>query len=291
MSALSQPVSSANDAVMDLTGALDEWVSAMTAARRSTRTIQERLLIIHALARSCDPMICDWRDIAAYLGNPRWQRGTVRTYFDALGAWFKWLVIVEYRRDNPMLALPRPNAKHGVPRPITTTQLAQILRTVNRHRTRTMIILAAYQGLRVHEIAKMDGKFIRNGRLRVLGKGDSDWEIPLHELVAYEAQFYPRIGLWFPSYAETLEPVTAKNVSRVVSDTMRRAGVDATAHQLRHWMATEMLDGGADIRTVQEVLRHLNIASTAIYTKVNDVKRRAAVDGLPVPLRIVRSGS
>lgn len=288
VNALSRTVSSANDAPMNLTGALEEWVSVMTAARRSTRTINERLLVINALARTCDPLRCDWRDIAAYLGNPSWQRATVRTYFDALASWFRWLVVVGYRRDNPILALPRPSSKRGLPRPISTAQLATILQTVNRHRTRTMIILAAYQGLRVHEIAKVRGEHVRNGRIRVFGKGDTDIDMPLHDLVKYEAQFYPRIGFWFPSYDDHTAAVTAKNVSRVISDTMHRAGVDASAHQLRHWTATEMLEGGAAIETVAEVLRHANLSNVMIYTKVNDVKRRAAVDSLPVPLRLVR---
>lgn len=288
MNALSLTVSSANDPAVDnLTGALEEWVSVMTGARRSLRTINERLLIIKALARNSDPLTCDWLSVSVFLGNPQWARSTARTYFDALAAWFKWLKVVGYRDDNPMLALPRPTVKRGIPRPVTTAQLAKVLETVNRHRTRTMIILAAYQGLRVHEIAKVRGQDVRNDRLRVVGKGDTDIDIPLHKLVKYEAQFYPRIGYWFSSYDQHTQPVTAKNVSRVISDTMRRAGVDATAHQLRHWTATSMLDGGAGIETVAEVLRHANLSNVMIYTRVNDAKRRAAIDGLPVPLHAV----
>lgn len=286
---MSQSVNAANDPLVDqLTGTLEEWVLSMTAARRSVRTIEERLLVIRAFARTCDPLTCDWREIAVWLGNPGWQRATVRTYFDALAAWFKWLVIVGHRTENPILSLPRPSAKRGIPRPVTNAQLAQVLQNVNRRRTRTMIVLAAYQGLRVHEVAAVRGEHVRNGRIRILGKGDTDIDLPLHELVKYEAQFYPRIGYWFPSYDDHMLPVTAKNVSRVISDTMRRAGVDATAHQLRHWTATTMLDGGTTIETVAEVLRHANLANVMIYTKVNDTKRRAAIDSLPVPLRLVR---
>lgn len=273
---------------MELTGTLEDWVTAMTAAERSIRTIQERLLVVTNFARTADPLSCTWREIAGWLGNPRWQRGTRRTYFDALSSFFSWTALMQYRPDNPMLVLPRPSAKRGLPRPVSTADLTTVLRSVNRHRTRTMIILAAYQGFRVHEIAKVRGEHVRNGRIRVEGKGGTDIDLPVHELVKYEAQFYPKIGFWFPSYDDHMQPVTAKNVSRVISDTMRRAGVDATAHQLRHWTATEMLEGGAAIETVAEVLRHANLSNVMIYAKVNDSKRRAAIDSLPVPLRSVR---
>lgn len=287
--ALLLSVSSANDQPMKLTGALEEWVTVMTGAGRSLRTIDDRLLVIRQFARTCDPLTCDWRDIAAWFASHRndWRASTTRTYFDALGAFFAWAALVCYRDDNPLLMLPRPQAKRGTPRPVSTSQLAQILQTVNRHRTRTMILLAAYQGLRVHEIAKIRGEHIRHGSLDVNGKGDDNSLIPVHKLIAYEAQFYPRIGHWFPSYDSPMEPVTAKNVSRVISETMHRAGVDATAHRLRHWTATSMLDEGADIAVVAEVLRHKNLQNVMVYTKVNDGKRRAAIDSLPVPLRLL----
>lgn len=261
----------------------------MVGAMRSLRTIHDRLLVLNQFARTYDPLTCDWRDISTWFASHRndWRAGTVRTYFDALAAWFAFAAMVHYRDDNPLLVLPRPQSKRGTPRPISTAQLTQILQTVNRHRTRTMILLAAYQGLRVHEIAKIRGEHIRHGSLDVNGKGDDDSLVPVHKLIAYEATFYPRIGFWFPSYDNPMNPVTAKNVSRVISATMHRAGVDATAHKLRHWIATEMLEGGADISTVAEVLRHKNLSNVTIYAKVSDAKRRAAIDSLPVPLRLV----
>ena len=75
-----------------------------------------------------------------------------------------------------------------------------------------------------------------------------------------------------------------KSVSDVVGRTMRRAGVNATPHALRHWYATTLLANGADLRTVQELLRHKSLATTQVYTKVSDERRRQAVDDLD-PLR------
>jgi site-specific recombinase XerD len=113
--------------------------------------------------------------------------------------------------------------------------------------------------------------------------------VPLHPAVQAEAAGYPARGWWFPSPADRTRPMSGNSVSATVSATMRRAGIHGTAHSLRHWYGTTMLRGGANIRVVQENMRHVSLASTQIYTKVDDQERAAAVVLLPVPLHQVRS--
>ncbi len=90
----------------------------------------------------------------------------------------------------------------------------------------------------------------------------------------------PAGGWWFPMRGHEAVPMHAKSVSDVVGRTMRRAGVRGTPHSLRHWYGTSLLDDGADLRTVQELMRHKSIASTQIYTKVSDQKQKDAIAGL-----------
>ncbi len=262
----------------------------MRAAGNAERTVRERRRVIEAVARHTGQQPADFTAdaLAGYLaGLP--SAGTRASYYGSLRAWFVWLVeIEELRTDNPMRKLRRPREPRRRPRPVTDDQLRRVLAAANRRRTRTWILLATYQGLRVHEIAKVRGEDVDlvTGTLRVLGKGGSDVLLPLHPLIAEEARSYPASGWWFPSYSaygRAGEHVLANTVSQIVGNTFRRAGVQCTAHQLRHWFGTNTLRAaGGNLRVAQELLRHASVATTALYTQVDDTERRAALLALPV---------
>ncbi|RBY82709.1 integrase [Blastococcus sp. TF02A-26] len=187
-----------------------------------------------------------------------------------------------YRSDNPVDRLHKPRGVKRTARPITTAQLERVLATVNRRRTRAMVLLGAYQGLRAHEIAKFRGEDIDGPWLSVVGKGSKPARLPLHPAVAAIAHDFPRYGWWFPAHRGP-GPVSGNSVSNTISKLMRRAEVNATAHQLRHWYGTEVLRAsGGNTRIAQELLRHESLTSTQIYTFVDDDECRAAVLGLPV---------
>jgi integrase/recombinase XerC len=99
---------------------------------------------------------------------------------------------------------------------------------------------------------------------------------------------YPKNGWWFPSYACSGEHIRGQSVTQMISNVFRRAGVKPGAHRLRHWYATKLLEAGADLRTVQELMRHASVQSTQIYTQVTDQRRREAIDrlGLPAALHV-----
>lgn len=272
---------------------LDEWCAWMQAASMSHRTIKGRLELVRRLALigNVDPATAGWQPVAKFLGSKRYSAGTRQTYHANIKQWFKWLIIMEHRVDDPMLKLHKPQQPRRRPRPITTAELDRLLTSGIRSRTRTMVLLAAYQGLRAHEIAKFRGDHIRGDTLRVLGKGSVDSLLPLHPLIAAEAERYPDDGFWFTSPDDRTGPILAKTVSNVLSKAMRRAEIHGTGHCLRHWYGTHSLTAaGGNLRITQELMRHANIASTAIYTQVADGDRRLAIEALPrtTPLRPVR---
>lgn len=284
------PLARVQDHAHMLSELLSAWCLWMRAASRSTRTIDARRDLILQFARQSptDILTCDWEEIAAFLLNERFCQSTRAQYQTMLRQWYRWLVARGVRSDNPVDELGKIRMARRLPRPVSTDQLGLAL-TSGRYysRTRTMILLGAFQGLRVSEIAKVRGEHLRGGQFRVIGKGNKERLIPIHALIEAEAHCYPRIGPWFPSPADRSQPITGKNVSNVLGKALRRSGVDATGHQLRHWYGTQSLrSAGGNIRVVQELLGHASLASTAIYTLVDDDQMRAAVNGLPVPLHL-----
>lgn len=208
--------------------------------------------------------------------------GSRSNYYRVLRAWYLWLRRRGLRADIPTDLMRAPKQPIGIPRPVSTGEFERVLAVCNRRRTRAMVLLAAYEGLRAHEIAKVRGEDVRGGRLRVIGKGEVDDSVPLHPAVAALAGEFPASGWWFPSYDYPGEPVTSGNVSAVISGAFKRAGVAATAHQLRHWFGTQSLrSSGGNVRVAQVLLRHASLATTQIYTRVENDEATAAVLALP----------
>lgn len=256
----------------------------------SQRTITERAAVIrHLLEYSgADPLTLTPDHIVAYTARPELSPASKGTYHASIRAFCRWLVQTERRADDPSSRTPRPKRPKGRPRPVHDNQLEALLAQVNRRRTRLMILLAALAGLRVHEIAKVRGEDfdLANDVLTVVGKGGKLALLPLHERIASEVSTFPRHGWLFPAYGDNrtaaghIEP---QSVSLSIMRTMRRAGVDGKAHQLRHWYATSLLAAGADLRIVQELMRHESPATTAIYTKVDMTQQMAALTRLRLP--------
>ncbi|OMC11760.1 integrase [Mycolicibacter heraklionensis] len=222
-------------------------------------------------------------DIARWLAShDEWSDSTVAVYTTCLSVWFKWLVLVDRRVDNPMVKVGRVKAPERLPRPISDDDVPKLLKTRMWSTTRAMILLALLAGLRVHEIAKVRGEDIDLGArlLWVKGKGRKLRSLPLHPLLIEVAADMPERGWWFPMRGFEGEHTLSRSVSDIIRLTMRRAGVPGSAHSLRHWYATSLLDDGADIRTVQELLRHKSLATTQIYTKVSNQRQREAIDAL-----------
>lgn len=265
---------------------LQEWQLWQHAARKSERTIVERLRVIAMFAEEtgCEPARAQAPDIIRWLGrHTDWSQATAATYHSYLRAWFSWLTIMDHRPDNPMVKIGSPRYPDRVPRPVSDDGLVRLLVTPMHHRTRVMILLAALAGLRVHEIAKVRGEDVDVCRpaLHVEGKGNRHAWLPMHTLLVDAAVTMPAKGWWFPANRRRLgHPVHAKSVSDIIGNAMRRAGVRGTPHSLRHWYGTTLLHDGADLRTVQELLRHRSLATTQIYTKVSDERRAAAVGRL-----------
>lgn len=266
---------------------LEAHVYWMRAQAWTDRTIKNRTQTIGFLARHIDrdPSTATALEVRAFLGRSGWAPGTRVRYFNDLRAWFRWLVSDGHREDDPMAALPKPKLPRADLDVISTEDVRRLLAASMYARTRTMMILAAYQGLRASEIARVrsDDVDLEGERLLVLGKGGVRAVLPLHPVVARRAELHGP-GWWFPqqqhgtnSKTKSGGPVLGESVTDAVRQTMKRAGVRGSCHSLRHWYATELLRQDVDLRTIQQLMRHSSLATTERYLHVDDTDRRAGV--------------
>lgn len=249
----------------------------------SPRTIYERgRLLAHLIAHAGQPAVeLDSSAVTAWLDRAQ-SPGTRSAYFGSVRSFFRWAVLAKRVLDDPTALMRRPHLPRRLPRPLSAADLARTLAVASPHAT-TMVLLGFYGGLRACEIAEFQGEWLnpRTRLMRVVGKGRNERSIPVHPLILARAPLYPTEGFWFRSPSLGREHEDPSSVSRLISATMRRAGVQATGHQLRHAFGTNVHRVARDLRVTQELLGHRYPSTTAIYTQVAMVDMEQAVLGLP----------
>lgn len=226
-----------------------------------------------------DPDQLQAGDVIGFLDRDGLSPGSRGTYWSALSAWGDWI-----GRDITA-GVPAPRAPSWEPHPIERGHVPVLLSAPMRARTRLAIVLMLYGGLRCIEVARIIGErmdFV-GGIMTVHGKGDRWRRVPINPVVveAANAAGVPSGGFWYPARGRSGH-VLAGSVSETVSGVMRRAAVPGSAHSLRHWFATTLVEEGVDLRTVQLLLGHSSLATTQVYVRASSAAARAAIDVLPV---------
>lgn len=268
---------------------LDKWAVWMQAQGWSRATVRNRRILLAQLAEfaDCPPERVDLDHLSRFFAETTVTPGSRSTYHASLNCWFRWLLDVGLRGDNPLDGIVRPRARKPAVLAATTRQLEHLLASRMHARTRAMILLAAYQGLRASEVAKFAGSDIDpwSSTLHVIGKGGVEAFLPLHPVIEQLAEHHGA-GYWFPQWSPNRDSqagghILGGSVSSVVKTAMKRAGVPGSAHSLRHWYATELLRQGVDIRVIQQLMRHASLATTERYLHVDDAQRREGLLSLP----------
>lgn len=281
---------------MDDNDLLEAFADYQRSGNRAKRTITTRTSILRAFAARQHTTLINAtvfhlrRDIGRGGIAPSTRATTRATFL----AFYGFIQSEELRPDNPALRLPVVKVPPHRPRPYTQEQIDRLLSTGAYKRTRAMILLAAYQGLRASEIAAVHSADIdiHAGTLKVLGKGGRTDYIPLHPTIRELAPTM-RDGWWFPARGGRDGHIKGQSVSDLLADARERAGIvdkSLTGHSLRHSFGTELVRGGANIRAVQELMRHSSLQTTQRYTQVLDADRRQALAVLPSRLIPERSG-
>lgn len=254
------------------------------AAGLSRNTVDDRMKVLRrvdgdlplGLEQATVEELADW------LARDEWSAQTRSTYYGHISGFFRWACnphnpVLDY---DPSAALARPRVQRRAPRPVTDEELRYVLGEVTGFWL-IAAFLSAYAGLRSCEIAAIPRADITAETITIQGKGGKDAVLPTH-----------------PEIWRVVEPLGAGPIStqvlgrsadgdyvstgfgRHMRTWHRKPGI--TLHRLRHWYGTNLLNHGADLRTVQELMRHASPATTAIYTQITDRQRKMAVSALPI---------
>lgn len=259
----------ADQTTVDLVG---RYETQLRGAARSDRWIRESVWTLRRLERSAGKPVgsCVGQDVSDFLAGLEVSAGAISTYFRHINSFYNWWE--SQGGTKVTAALPKPREPRGEPAPVSDDELERLLSTRMHHRTRVMVLLAAFAGLRVHEIAKFCGEGVNLGRgvLTVLGKGGLTATVPLHPLLIEAAATMPPRGYWFPANSTRPGmPIRGKSVSRIIANAMSRAGHRRRPPRLRHWYGTALLETGSDLRTVQTLLDATSAAPRAADLRGN----------------------
>jgi integrase/recombinase XerC len=212
------------------------------------------------------------------------SRATVQRRLVSLNRFGWWLVRYGHLADNPLANIEFPRKERRLPRVLGWSQVEQAIAGETRPRERAILSLLAYGGLRRGEVVGLRvGDFAPSAStLHVRGKGNKDRVVVLTRLGAQALAKYlatrataPSDGALFVTAAG--RPITYRAVTRAVRRAARRLGVHVHPHMFRHSYATELLERGADIRDIRDLLGHESVATTEIYTHVSAARRRRVV--------------
>ena len=218
---------------------------------------------------------------------------TVARKLAAIRGLFDFLVRTERAGQNPADLVSSPKREQKLPRVLTTEQMRSLLeripaRTPLELRDRAMLELAYSCGLRCEEIVNLDTGSLdtETEQLRVLGKGSKERLLPVGEPAQRALRSLRGARLATPSPPTRASAPSSSPRAAAASPTpMSPAGSDSgsarprspagvSPHSLRHSFATHLLEGGADLRTIQELLGHASISTTQVYTRVDAARLR-----------------
>ena len=204
----------------------------------------------------------------------------------ALRSFFDWMITEGDRKDNPCDGLDQPKIGRNLPEVLSVEEVSAIMDSVPSGtwtgvRDRAILEILYGCGLRVSELCslKISSVYLDEAFVRVIGKGNKERLVPLGEMAA--GAFSDYLGLRpepaLPAYGDIAflnrfgRPLSRVSVFNMVKRQALAAGVrkEISPHTFRHSFATHLVENGADLRVVQEMLGHESILTTEIYTHID----------------------
>lgn len=262
---------------------IQKYMEVLACVTRDLRAVEPSDLTAEALqayqehlSRSCAP-------------------ATVGNMLTVVRSFCRWCVRVGYLESDPTLLLTWPRPPKHAPKALRRDDVVQLLQAIEPPdtlsnfkrwqwtRNRRAILVMLYAGLRISEAANLrwlDVDLAGRSLMVREGKGGKDRVVPLHQVIVDELVPPRRSG--FVCGKADGAPVGVKSLAHIFERWLPRLGIRISAHQLRHTFATELLNQGADLRQIQELLGHESIETTQRYLAVSATRLRTAVELLPV---------
>lgn len=217
------------------------------------------------------------------------SKRTVNRKLSALKSFFKYLIREGKTQMNPVEAVIRPKQPKRLPKVMEEKAMSRLLDSITGSdflsvRNRTMLELLYSTGIRVSELVNANLKSYDSigGVLRVFGKGSKERILPVGSVASKWLDKYIALAIDFSKGFEnnrhgplfitkSKKRLSPRTVRRIIKKAMKKLGEkqDISPHTFRHSFATHMLNHGADLISVQELLGHVSLSTTQIYTHLN----------------------
>lgn len=233
------------------------------------------------------------RGFVAYLHECEYSRTTIARRLACLRTFFRFCSREQLVKSNPAKALRTPRAGRKLPHFLTAEQIVTLIESPPANeplglRDRAILETLYSAGLRVAELVGLDvGDWNRDADvIRVLGKGRKERIAPIGRHASKALQRWLEVREPRPNAAASHRNalflnkngtrITTRSIGRMLEKYLALTGLEkiTTPHTLRHTFATHLLDGGADLRSVQELLGHKSLTTTQIYTHVSTKRLR-----------------
>jgi len=252
-----------------------------------------------------DEPIFSWQDVGRahilnyilYLKGREYASSTVARKVAAVKSFFYFLVAEGVLEDTPTAAVNTPPVDRHLPHPLSREEIARLLaeparsNTPKASRDQALLELMYATGMRASEIIGLEigAVDLEAETVRCLGKGNKERILPMYERAREALRAYlengrirllqgrDEVALFVNKWGQ---PLTRQGLWLLVKKYATAAGIErkVTPHTLRHSFATHMLDGGAGLREVQQLLGHADISSTQIYTEISNQHKREVYD-------------
>lgn len=218
------------------------------------------------------------------------SKRTISRRLSALKAFFDFLVRAGYLRMNPADTIPFPKLEKTIPRFLNIDDLFRLLDSIKTETWPDKRNLAMFEtfystGMRISEIQGLDMNDVdfKNQMIRVFGKGSKERVVPvgkraLDAICDYRKAMGQPVAPVFLN--KQFSRLSTRSIRRILAKIVMECGlnVPVSPHTLRHSFATHMLDSGADLRGIQEILGHASLSTTQVYTHVSMDRLMAVYD-------------